>query len=235
MSRTSAIRTSIIWAAVTAATHTSGDRGKALASDYVGPNGGRWRDASSWRPAGVPVGSGSAANVSLAPDGNFSLLMDFRYSEQTWLAWVTIDSSTSSMVTVNAISDLLTGIETIGDSGRGTYSQSTATNSVSGSLYLGNLAGSSGTYNLSSSGSLNVFSSEYVGYAGKGVFTQSGGGNYVEGDLNSKLHLGELAGSSGSYALSGTGGLYVSGSEIIGSAGTGLFTQTGGSQQRQWL
>src|SRR6185436_17520409 len=173
MSRTSAIRTSIIWAAVTAATHTSGG-GKALASDYSGPNGGRLRDASSWRPAGVP-GAGGTANVSLAPDGSFSLLMDFRYSQETALNSVTIDSSTSSMLTVNAVSDLFAGTETIGDSGRGTYTQSSATNSLSGSLYLGNLGGSSGVYNLSGSGSLITNGNELIGFGGTGSFIQSGG------------------------------------------------------------
>ena len=148
------------------------------ASDYGGPNGGRWRDPANWRPTGVP-GAGGTANVSLAPDGNFIVNMDFRYSLGTALSSVTINSSTSSTLTVNAVSDLFAVTETIGDSGLGTYTQSTAINSVSGSLYLGNLAASSGTYNLSGSGSLNVFASEYVGNAGTGIFTQSGGTHTV--------------------------------------------------------
>ena len=43
-------------------------------------------------------------------------------------------------------------------------------------LYLGELIGSSGSYNLSGSGLLTA-TSEYIGYSGTGSFTQSGGTN----------------------------------------------------------
>ena len=44
-------------------------------------------------------------------------------------------------------------------------------------------------------------SNQYIGYSGTGSFTQSGGTNSVSGTL----YVGNNAGSSGSYALSGSG------------------------------
>jgi len=79
----------------------------------------------------------------------------------------------------------------------------------------------------------------YVGYAGNGVFTQTGGTH----DVTQRLDLGYSAGSTGTYLLS-AGELTVGiphgdcGDECIGVLGTGRFVQTGGTHtvNRQfWL
>ena len=57
--------------------------------------------------------------------------------------------------------------------GSGSFTQSAAANSVSGSLYVG--YSGSGAYNLSG-GSLAALN-QYVGYSGSGSFSQSGGTN----------------------------------------------------------
>ena len=83
-------------------------------------------------------------------------------------------------------------------------------------------AGGSGSYSLSSTGSLSA-ANEYIGNYGSGTFTQSGGTNTVTGNL----YVGNASGSSGTYNLSG-GSLsaYV---EAIGVYGSGSFTQSGGT------
>jgi len=96
-----------------------------------------------------------------------------------------------------------------------------------------------------SGGSLSVSDGEYVGYKSAGAFTQSGGTHETP-----SLVLGENAGASGSYTLSGgshtvsdtltlavnsgstgtynlSGGSLTAGSILVNSGGA--FTQTGGS------
>ena len=47
--------------------------------------------------------------------------------------------------------------------------------------------------------------------------------------MNGDLTLAVISGASGTYNLSGTGSLTVSGNEIIGENGSGAFTQSGGT------
>jgi autotransporter-associated beta strand protein len=111
----------------------------------------------------------------------------------------------------------------LGNSGGGTFAQSGGIVSTT-NLYLGDLSGSSGSYSMSS-GSLVALNAEYVGYAGTGSFTQSGGTNSLPaGGLS--LYVGY--GRSGSYTLSGSG--YISAlSEQVGYATSGSFNQSGGT------
>lgn len=113
------------------------------------------------------------------------------------------------------------GSETIGVRGTGTFDQEGGTHTT-GSLVLGQNAGSSGTYYFTG-GTLN--DDAIVGDAGIGVFNNSGGTHNVTGDLI----LGNQATGDGTYNLSGTGSLNVTGTEFIGAAGTGTFMQTGGT------
>jgi autotransporter-associated beta strand protein len=109
----------------------------------------------------------------------------------------------------------------VGSGGTGAFSQPGGENSVANGLYLGYLAGNSGTYNLSGSGQLGA-GQEYVGYPGTGSFAQSGGTNSA-----SYLYLGFNAGSTGAYHLSG-GQVNVL-SESVGGGGAGSFVQSAGS------
>jgi len=77
-----------------------------------------------------------------------------------------------------------------------------------------------GSYNLSGSGQFSP-SWIHIGYAGTGSFTQSGG--TIAGDII--LLLGENAGASGTYSLSGTGRLSTT-TEYFAS---GSFIQSGGT------
>jgi hypothetical protein len=99
------------------------------------------------------------------------------------------------------------GNEYIGYSGTGTFNQSGGSNTISsdgpGYLYIGYNAGSSGSYYLSGTGSLEA-DFENIGGSknSSGLFQQSGGTNYV----NSYLSIN----TTGQYTFSG-GNLQISG------------------------
>ncbi len=129
---------------------------------------------------------------------------------------------------------LLSGLdEYVGWYGTGNFIQTGGTNEKASNnsydlyLSLGYNAGSSGAYSLSASGFLSAFE-EDTGYSGSGTFNQSGGTNATP-----YLYLGTESGGSGAYNLSGTGKLSViytgNGSEVVGWSGTGIFTQSGGT------
>ena len=98
----------------------------------------------------------------------------------------------------------------------------TTMNATCGTLSLGSNAGS-GAVQMTG-GSLSVRGYEYVGNAGTGSFTQSGGTNSVVYEFD----LGFGRGASGCYNLGGNG-LMSAVFEYVGNAGTGSFTQSGGT------
>jgi len=120
---------------------------------------------------------------------------------------------------------LSTAAEYVGCSGTGTVTQSGGINTCGngyGFFLLGVGAGSNGTYNLSGSGQLSA-SNEYVGLRGSGNFAQSGGTN----SMPNGLYIGDYAGSSGTYSLSG--GQVSADVACVGYSGTGTFIQSGGT------
>ncbi|MDH3458035.1 MAG: PEP-CTERM sorting domain-containing protein, partial [Gemmatimonadota bacterium] len=90
-------------------------------------------------------------------------------------------------------------------------------------LYIGDEAGSTGSYDLSGPGSLST-PDTYVGGSGAGSFTQSSGTHIV----TTALILGANSTGDGSYDLSGVGSLTAQ-DEWVGLAGTGSFAQSGGT------
>ncbi len=115
----------------------------------------------------------------------------------------------------------------VGASGTGTMNQSGGTFTVGGgataSLSLG-ATGGNGTYNLSGGSIVTPFLQP--GNGGTGAFIQTGG------TVNAtQLNISTMAGSSGSYSLSGLGSvtLGVSNFEAIGVSAAGTFTQNGGT------
>ena len=114
----------------------------------------------------------------------------------------------------------------IGYAGTGTFNQSGGTNTIGAlsRLFIGDSASSTGTYNLSGTGTLLVGGFEYIGYAGTGTFAQTGGTHTVV----DQLHVGGLAAALGTYTLSG-GTLSVNEDEYIGVSATGNMSQSGGT------
>ena len=83
-----------------------------------------------------------------------------------------------------------------------------------------------------------ITSVEYVGNAGSGTFTQSGGTNSVsfvqgEGGTASSISAIDL-GAGGTYNLTGSG-MLSSMAQWVGYSGTGSFTQSGGTNSVQIL
>jgi hypothetical protein len=121
---------------------------------------------------------------------------------------------------------LSASFEYIGYAGTGTFAQSGGTHAVNNSQYshltLGHYLGSSGSYNLSGTGSLFV-RSEVIGNKGTGTFTQSNGTH-----IATSISLGASAGGNGTYHL--TGGSLSANTEIIAALdGVGGFIQDGGT------
>ncbi len=120
--------------------------------------------------------------------------------------------------------------EIIGDDGIGKFTQTDGTNFINfnSTFIVGNTANSTGNYFLKG-GDLDVtIGSEYIGYSGTGTFTQSAGNNTLSNFIGG-LTIGYNTGSIGTYNLSSTGTLTVTGSELVGSAGAGTFNQSGGT------
>jgi T5SS/PEP-CTERM-associated repeat protein len=93
---------------------------------------------------------------------------------------------------------------------------------------LTNATGSATTEFSMSANNLTVNGFEQVGNKGVGTFNQSGGNNTINGENG--LALGEQSGSAGTYLLSGTGSLSVTGgNELVGVSGTGVFNQSAGN------
>jgi fibronectin-binding autotransporter adhesin len=121
------------------------------------------------------------------------------------------------------------GVEVIGASGTGIFTQNGGSNYLNGSnvIYLGQSAGSSGTYSLSA-GSLTSIAGEFIGVSGTGTLMQSGGTNST-----AYIIVADNAGSSGTYTLSGgscvvSGGTGVIVGGLSGPGGQGVLTVSGG-------
>ena len=112
---------------------------------------------------------------------------------------------------------LWSGVLEVGNSGTGTFSQSGGSNSITYYLYLGNYAGSSGTYCLGGTAASLSAASEYVGYAPRAtaLFQQNDG-------TNTAKYL--CIGSGGQYQFSG-GTLQING----GLSNQGVFDGAGGT------
>ena len=139
--------------------------------------------------------------------------------------------SGSGLLTITSSS----GTENVGNGGDAAFNQTGGDNDLSagGSFYMANVAGNS-TYSLSSTGQLTVGGSEYIGNSGAALFVQSGGTNTLT-KSESNLYLGYSVGSTGTYSLSGTGSLAVTGNVYVGgsssgSGGGGAFTLSASGQ-----
>ena len=159
--------------------------------------------------------TGDNVNLTQSDTSNRTVTVDSSIS----LSTLTIDATGSGTMTLSQNGyGLTTGSEYIGYTGGANYNQSGGTNAI-GSLYLGYNTYSTGTYNLSGTGSLTA-SNEYVAYNGIGiapensVFNQTGGTNTISGSLDLGYNLNGI----GTYNLGGTGSLSAF-TEVIGYLG----------------
>jgi fibronectin-binding autotransporter adhesin len=121
--------------------------------------------------------------------------------------------------------------EYVGRGGPGVFNQSGGLNVAGGDWSTGNFYigyTSSGTYNLSGTGSLRT-PSESVGYGHSGVFFQSGGTHNVGsvyGLGTGTLSIGDIG--DGTYILTNSG-LLSAAAELVGKYGPGTFIHSGGT------
>jgi autotransporter-associated beta strand protein len=200
----------------------------ASASTTWDAGSGNWNTPGNWTD-GVP---GNGANALIDTSGASPVTVTYNYpGPAITLSSLFVDytgSAAGGGNTLNISSDLSlnSGIEIIGANGSATVNQSNGTNTdteTNSNLDLGYLAGATGTYNLSASGSIGL-QYEFIGESGNGTFNQSGGTNTV----GVNLEVASYSGSSGVYSLSGSGSLTAS-EQYIGYGGNGTFNQSGGS------
>ena len=122
---------------------------------------------------------------------------------------------------------IVTGVETIGYQGTGTFNQTGGTHSVK-NLIFGSGALGDGTYNLISNNAsvsavkLTVTGIEQIGLNGIGTFNQTGGTHTVN-----ELSLGTNTSGYGEYYLND--GVLNATFVRVGESGSGVFTQIGGT------
>jgi hypothetical protein len=228
-----AFRGAVLSAAATAALAPA--RARAGATDSWVADSGNWSIAGNWS-IGVPT---ATADVFIVQSDLVDRSVTYDYAGPSIsLNSLTVDNTGGGTNTLSQADNNLTitNNEYVGSNGAGVFSQNGGSNTAR-FLYLGYGNSASGAYNLAA-GTLGVMADEFVGQNGSGVFTQSGGthtinvtGGFVEG-----IYVGYAAGGSGTYNLGG-GTLRVLGlsNEFIGSAGTGTFNQTGGSNSTPYL
>jgi hypothetical protein len=215
---------------------------RALATNWTGADGtDSWSDPLNWS-SGVPAAN-SLANIT-SSFTVFNVNYDYTGAAVTLNSLVldlTNGSGASDSLTM-AADNLTTEGEFLGDSstgnGSGLLNQSGGSNAVieNGALALGFNPTDTGTYVLSNAGSLTA-NNEFVGYQGMGIFNQTGGTNTISiasnpNDNNYFFDVGFGTGTTGTYTLSGTGAVVVSGvgmQEYIGGSGVGTFIQNGGA------
>ncbi|MGH2690455.1 MAG: hypothetical protein ACRDKW_16860, partial [Actinomycetota bacterium] len=121
-------------------------------------------------------------------------------------------------------------LERIGRSGTGSFTQTGGTNTVSSQLLLGQLAGSTGTYTISG-GQLSagqILGGVAGGLAGAGRLKIDGGTVTSPTIRVDQIAVGSALASNGSHTM-GAGNTVSAGSLLVGEAGTGTFTQAGGT------
>jgi hypothetical protein len=190
----------------------------AAAKDWIAGDGS-WTAPGNWNPSGMP-GAGDIVNI-VDSDG-VNRVINYDYTGPLFgLGQLTLDltnysGTTSNILTLSNINlDLAVDSEIIGNTGSGKVVLTTGANNIAnGNLYLGNGIGSVGAYSLGGAGFavLGASANEFVGVGGTGIFNQTGGNNNIS---SGTLDLAQSSGSTGSYALSGTGTVTVS-AEIIG-------------------
>ena len=128
------------------------------------------------------------------------------------------DSAASGDYSLGGTGTLAAHDEIVGNFGTGSFEQSASTNTIAATLTVGSVVNSTGSYTLS--GGTLTANQELVGDHGVGSVTHSAGLNMLTGG---SLILGNSAGGSGTYNLSGTGA--VTGDVVVGRPERGSLTK----------
>jgi hypothetical protein len=196
---------------------------RAVDVDIWNVGSGNWATAGNWSTDKVP-GAGDFVFVGAGNTATFNTTYNYTGANVT-LGSLFVDMSNTAATAslVMAAGTLLTAFESVGNADAGTFNQSgglAAVTGLGGSLYIGNLSNSTGTYILSGTGIVSP-TNEYLGYSGNGLVSQSGGTNSPE-----FIDAGFNANSEGIYTL--FDGTCSASRENIGYSGLGTVDQLGG-------
>jgi len=196
-----------------------------------------WDTATNWDNGAGPVpGSGDTADI--LNDDNTSRTITYNYAgSPITLGTLIVDNEGGGQDTLSMTGSGLTlavGEETVGGPnvanpvlpGWGALTQSGGTNTAS-DITIGYGTNNSGFYTLSGAGLLSVTNTSFAELIAQdeatATFNQTGGTNTTPGGL--------IVGSDayGTYSLSGSGSLSITGGEVIGQQGDGTLIQSGGT------
>jgi hypothetical protein len=203
-----------------------------------------WNSGNNWSatsPSGVDntgvPNNASTVNITLADGISRTIAYDYTGPAITVnLLQINLTGNPANVTSLNMTANTLTvaiayiGNSGAGTNGRGAISQTGGTFNVTPTgtgFFLGLNPTDTGFYNLGGTGALAANNVQIIGHAGTGIFTQTGGTNTALPGFNS-IYIGSLAGSHGTYNLSG-GSLISNCPVYVGSNGTGTFNHTGGS------
>ncbi len=198
---------------------------------------GTWSVASNWVGSLLPTNSDTAYVVN----GGTAGINQLGEICGTLSLGSSVGSGTVQMTGGNLYA---TAYENVGNGGTGTFIQSGGTNSCNYGISIGAGYGGTRTY-LLSGGSL--CGRMDIGLYGNGSFQQTGGTTNFLSTLNvacyssgtcslsggvcttNGIDLGSNYGTTGTFLLSGTTQLTSTSDEIVGDLGTGIITQSGGT------
>ena len=192
-------------------------------ADWICTGTDSWSNTSCWWEGSIP-GAMDSANAFVSTAADTTINYSGNVNSGVQLSDVIMNNSGGGSLIFNRSSDLDLNayLAVFGTDGLVTVNHSQGS-SIFGHAVVGSMATSSAIYNLGNTASI-VSDGFTVGNEGQGTMIQSGGTLTV----NDTLSIGHVAGSLGSYELSG-GTLNVTGTEYVGFFGDGSFTQTGGT------
>ncbi|MCE9613889.1 MAG: hypothetical protein K8T26_06400 [Lentisphaerae bacterium] len=204
--------------------------------DWIPTGAAAWETPGNWLGGAVPsIGGGSIARVLNGGTAEITVA-----GQNTAFLTLAVGSGQSGYVHLISGSLQSSSVQNLCRAGLAAFTQEAfTTNTVGGSVTIGEQSGSQGTYYLNG-GWLYVPNSDiYVGYnaGATGTIQQAGGVLGCLGSASKQLYLGFNAGAVGNYVMNGgiialTNNNYGS----VGQSGTGHFTQNNGSitGNRDW-
>jgi fibronectin-binding autotransporter adhesin len=211
-----------------------GESGKGTFEQTGGTNFGKWvyvghsnNSSGTYIQSGgvLSIGSGGYLVIGNSGFGSYALSGQGILDASATNVGMDIGSSNAGRGTLTQTGGSVLAYNlNIGMSGgsSGTYTHSAGVLSIANQLKVGGTPSATGLFELSGNGVIQgIGKTEYIGYAGKGTFTQSGGTNIV-----GTLYLARDAGSSGTYNLNDG---YLSISTLTKGSGSSAFNMNGGT------
>ncbi|MCZ7448113.1 autotransporter domain-containing protein [Agrobacterium rhizogenes] len=229
-----------------------GQNATADTLNWAGAAGGDWSTGANWAASPrvptaaddvvidsggptVAIGSAAVANAVLVGQSASGTLV-VNGSLLSNSLGLGIANGVSGTMTMSGAELENRGVLSIGGDGTGSLDLLHGSTASSGTVYIGEGATGSGSLTLDNSSSLTSFGTVFVGYGGSSIPSGTGG----QGNLNilagstvssDKAVLGQGVGTQGTALVSGAGsGWTVADGIVVGNAGVGTLTVTGGGK-----